>query len=125
MLATGQTAKGSEMGFGDKFKDLAKQAQDAVAERKEQISEVVDRASVAADQRTGGKYTDKIAKVGQKAERVVEKVGGERDDGAEPPASDQQTAADVDEPTVAEAPTPAPTPQPEPPAGDGKFPAFE
>jgi len=33
MLATGQTAKGSEMGFGDKFKDLAKQAQDAVAER--------------------------------------------------------------------------------------------
>jgi len=67
------------MGFGDKFKDLAKQAQDAVAERKEQITEAVDRASVVADERTGGKYSDKIAKVGQKAGQVVEKLGGEQD----------------------------------------------
>jgi hypothetical protein len=63
------------MGFGDRLKDLAKQAQGSVAEHKEQIVEAVDRASVVADQRTGGKYTDKIAKVGQKAERVVDKLG--------------------------------------------------
>lgn len=96
------------MGFGDKFKDLAKQAQDAVAERKDQIAEAVDRASVVADQRTGGKYSDKIAKVGQKAHGVVEKVAGEPGAGepdpsatGEPPASGQQP---VGEPT---APPPA------------------
>jgi nitrogen-specific signal transduction histidine kinase len=77
------------MGFGDKFKDLAKQAQDAVAEHKEQIAEAVDRASVVADERTGGKYTEKISKVGQKAEQVVEKLGSsDQDASSEPPASD-------------------------------------
>jgi MT0933-like antitoxin protein len=102
------------MGFGDKFKDLAKQAQEAVAERKEQITEVVDRASVAADQRTGGKYTDKIAKFGQKAEQVVDKVGADHDGSGEPP-SGQETDAEAAEPSVAEAPSPA---------ADG-FPSFE
>ncbi|HWC86416.1 MAG TPA: antitoxin [Solirubrobacteraceae bacterium] len=72
------------MAFGDKFKDLAKQAQDAVAERKEKITGAVDRAGVAADARTGGKYSDKIAKVSQKAEQVVEKLSGDREAGAEP-----------------------------------------
>ncbi|MDQ6805835.1 MAG: antitoxin, partial [Actinomycetota bacterium] len=62
------------MAFGDKFKDLAKQAQEAVAERKDQITEAVDRASALADQRTGGKYSDKIAKAGQKATGAVEKM---------------------------------------------------
>jgi len=75
------------MGLGDKFKDLAKQAQGAVAEHKDQISGAVDRASVVADQRTHGKYTDKISKAGQKAGRVVEKLGGSDEDaGAQPPA---------------------------------------
>jgi len=84
------------MGFGDKFKDLAKQAQDTVAEHKDQIAEAVDRASVMADERTGGKYTNKIAKVGQKAEQIVESLGtSDQDasgkppaDAAEPPAAD-------------------------------------
>lgn len=80
------------MGLGDKFKDLAKQAQDAVAEHKDQISEAVDRASVAADQRSHGKYTDKITKAGQKAGWVVEKLGGSDEDaGSEPPAPGPET----------------------------------
>ena len=81
------------MGFGDKFKDLAKQAQDAVAERKEQITEAVDRASVAADARTGGKYSEQIAKVGKKAEQVVEKLSGEREAGGEAAGAGAETAA--------------------------------
>jgi hypothetical protein len=118
------------MGFGDKFKDLAKQAQEAVAERKEQITEVVDRASVAADQRTGGKYTDKIAKFGQKAEQVVEKAGADRDGSGEPADSGQDTDTEAAEPSVAETPSPAPAaaepaPAPEPPAAADGFPAFE
>lgn len=72
------------MALGDKFKDLAKQAQDAVAEHKEQITGAVERATVVADQRTGGKYTDKIAKVGQKAEKAVEKLSGDPPAGTEP-----------------------------------------
>jgi hypothetical protein len=106
------------MGFGDKFKDLAKQAQDAVAERKEQITEAVDRASVVADQRTGGKYTDKIAKVGQKAEQAVEKLGGARDDGDEAPVAEEPAAGPV--PTADHTPA-ADTASPEPPAD---FPDF-
>ncbi len=64
------------MGLGDKFKDLAKQAQETVAEHKEQIHDAVDTVSVAADRKTHGKYTDKIAKAGQKAGEVVDKVSG-------------------------------------------------
>jgi hypothetical protein len=91
--------KGWEMGLGDKFKDLAKQAQGAVAEHKDQITEAVDRASVVADKRTRGKYTDKIAKAGQKAERAVQKLGGsDQEAGDEPPAPGQATAADAEPP---------------------------
>lgn len=61
------------MGLGDKFKDLAKQAQEAVGEHRDEIHDAVDRVSVAADQQTKGKYTDKIAKVGQKAGEAVDK----------------------------------------------------
>ena len=88
------------MGFGDKLKDLAKQAQGAVAEHKEQITQAVDRASVAADQRTGGKYSEKIAKVGQKAERVVEKLGGDQDAPGAAPAPGPEAAGDASEPSA-------------------------
>jgi hypothetical protein len=97
------------MGFGDKFKDLAKQAQDAVAERKEQISGAVDRATVVADQRTGGKYSEQIAKAGQKATGVVEKLAGDTDASTEPPPSGQEAAPAAGEPSTGHVPTePAP-----------------
>ena len=74
------------MGLGDKFKDLAKQAQETVAEHKDEIHDALDKASVAADQKTHGKYTDKIAKMGQKAGEAVDKVsGGEGRSGAGEP----------------------------------------
>jgi len=92
------------MGFGDKFKDLAKQAQDAVAEHKEQIVQAVDNASVLADQRTGGKYTDKIAKVGQKAEQAVEKMSSsDAEAGSEGPAFDEGPADATEQPSSAAA----------------------
>jgi hypothetical protein len=62
------------MGFGDKFKNLAKQAQDAVAEHKDQIHDAVDRVSVAANEKTKGKYADKIVKMNEKAGAAVDKV---------------------------------------------------
>ena len=74
------------MGLEDKFKDLAKQAQDAVAEHKDEIHDALDKASLAADQKTHGKYTDKIAKMSEKAGEAVDKVssGGGRSGAGEP-----------------------------------------
>ena len=63
------------MGLGDKFKNLAKQAQDSVAEHKEQLQGAVDAVSVAADRKTKGRHTDKIAKMGQKASGALDRLG--------------------------------------------------
>jgi hypothetical protein len=65
------------MGLGDKFKNIAKQAQDAVVEHKDQLHGAVDAVGVAADRKTRGKHTDKIAKFGQKAGDAIDKMGGE------------------------------------------------
>lgn len=69
------------MGLGDKFKEIKQQAQGAVAEHKEKIQDAVEVASVAADQKTRGKHTVRIAKFGQKASDAVDKFAGS-DEGA-------------------------------------------
>ena len=78
------------MGLSDKFKDLAKQAQEAVAEHKDQIHGAVDAVSVAADRKTHGKHTAKIAKIGDKAGKAVDRLAADDDPGAAPapPAGD-------------------------------------
>ena len=75
------------MGFEDKLKDLTKKAQDAAAEHKDQLLDAVVKAQQTADQQTGGKYHEKIAKVGAKAQAYVENLKP-ADDGqdGEPPA---------------------------------------
>jgi hypothetical protein len=78
------------MGLGDKFKNLAKQAQDSVAEHKEQLQGAVDAVSVAADRKTKGRHTDKIAKMGQKASGALDRLG-DHDDTA--PTGDAAPAA--------------------------------
>jgi hypothetical protein len=62
------------MGLGDKFKNLAKQAQDSVAEHKEQLQGAVETVSVAADRKTKGRHTDKIARMGQKASDALDRL---------------------------------------------------
>jgi hypothetical protein len=79
------------MGLGDKFKTFAKQAQDAVVEHKDQIHQAMDAAGVAADRKTKGKYTAKIAKFGEKAGEALDKLGAEEHKpgtaGEQPPPS--------------------------------------
>jgi hypothetical protein len=71
------------VGLGDKLKELTRQAQETVAEHRDQIHDAVDAASVAADRKTRGKHTAKIAKVGQKAGTAVDRfASGGKDDGA-------------------------------------------
>jgi MT0933-like antitoxin protein len=65
------------MGLRDKLTDLRKQAQGAVAEHKDEIQGAMETAGAAVDKKTHGKYTDKIAKYGQKASDAVEKFGDE------------------------------------------------
>jgi hypothetical protein len=63
------------MGLGDKFKNLAKQAQDSVVEHKDQLQGAVEAAGVAADRKTKGRHTDKITRMGQKASDALDRLG--------------------------------------------------
>jgi hypothetical protein len=46
------------MGISDRLKQLTKKAENTAAEHKEQIKDAVEKAEVAADRRSGGKYHD-------------------------------------------------------------------
>lgn len=76
------------MGLRDKLAGLREQAQEAVAEHKDQIQNGVETAGAAVDRKTHGKYTKKIAKYGQKATDAVENFSGQ--------ASGEQTAEHPD-----------------------------
>jgi hypothetical protein len=81
--------EGVKVKFGDKLKDLRKQAQDAVAENREKIHDAVDVVSTTVDQKTGGKHTAKIAKFGEQAGAAVDRFGESDDeDGGEPRVAD-------------------------------------
>ena len=73
------------MDISDKLSDLKRKAEDAAVEHKDQINEAVEKAQAAADQRTQGKYHDRIAKAGAKVKDYVENLGPEGE-GAAPPA---------------------------------------
>jgi hypothetical protein len=65
------------MGLRDKLTDLREQAQQAVSEHKDEIKGAMETAGATVDQKTHGKYTDKIAKYGQKATDAVENFSGQ------------------------------------------------
>jgi len=66
--------KGDAMGLTDRLKDLKGKAEDAVSERSEQIHGAVEKAATVADQRTGGKYSERIQKAGAKADSLVDSL---------------------------------------------------
>jgi hypothetical protein len=79
------------MGLSDRLKDLKDKAVDATAERSDKIHEVVEKVATTADERTGGKYHERIQSVGAKAGSLVDgfkeqAAGGEA----------QSTPADAD-----------------------------
>jgi MT0933-like antitoxin protein len=93
------------MGLRDKLTDLREQAQGAVAEHKDQIQNAMESAGAAVDQKTHGKYTDKITRYGQKASDAVEKFSdkapGERDAAEHPGAAAQAPPAATPDPGTA------------------------
>ncbi|HSZ14096.1 MAG TPA: antitoxin [Solirubrobacteraceae bacterium] len=62
------------MGLADRLKDLKAKAVDATAERSDKIHEAVEKVATTADERTGGKYHDRIQKAGAKAAGLVDSV---------------------------------------------------
>jgi hypothetical protein len=81
------------MGFADRLKDLKTKAVDATVERSDKIHEAVEKVATTADERTGGKYHDKIQQAGAKAGSLVD--GFAASGQAEPAAPDGDVAADA------------------------------
>ena len=73
----------------DKAKDLAKdlteKARDAVAEHSDKIDGGIDKAAEFVDDKTKGKYTEKIDSVQTKAHEVVGRIAADKG-GDTPPA---------------------------------------
>jgi hypothetical protein len=85
--------EGRFVGITDRLKDLRKKAGDTSAEHKDQIQAAVEKAEVAADERTGGKYHDQIAKAGAKVEEYVENLKPEASNAEDAPATARQASA--------------------------------
>lgn len=83
------------MGLTDKLKGLQQQAQATVAEHRGGIHSAVESVSNAANQRTRGKYADKIAKAGRRLTDAVDRIGPEKtgDTAAEPSAGSASTGS--------------------------------
>jgi uncharacterized protein YjbJ (UPF0337 family) len=68
-------------GFLDKAKDFAKglsgKAKTTVGENQEKIDGGIDKAAGFVDDKTKGKYTEKIEKAQDAAHRAVDKIGGD------------------------------------------------
>jgi hypothetical protein len=95
------------MGLSDKFKNMAKQAQESVAEHREQLHDVVDAAGVAADRKTKGRYTARIAKIGEKTGEALDKVSAQAQ--KHPPAPPAPGATMPPDPPAPPAPAAEPS----------------
>lgn len=70
------------MSFLDKFRT---QAKDAVDKHGDKISDGIDKAAQVADEKTKGKYSDKIDSGRSKAKDALDKLDGKNDDIADNP----------------------------------------
>jgi len=84
------------MPLGERLKELLQQLQRLVSSNRDKIHGAVDTVGNVADKTTRGKYSDQIAKAGEKAKEGVGKIGGDGQAAtdAEGVASDAEGAAD-------------------------------
>jgi TRAP-type C4-dicarboxylate transport system substrate-binding protein len=92
------------MGLSDRLKDLKTKAVDATVERSDKIHEAVEKVASTADERTGGKYRERIQNASAKAGSLVDglknsdqEAGAQSEEGASvdtqaAPAPDPQSA---------------------------------
>lgn len=65
------------MGLLDRFKKAKTQATEKVADNEDKIDDAIDKAADFADDKTGGKHTDKIDKAADAAKKGVDKLTGD------------------------------------------------
>ncbi len=89
------------MGIADRLNELKSKAVDATVEHSDKIQEAVEKVASTADQRTGGKYHERIEQVGAKAGSLLDglkggpgQAGAETADGAPETAGDAAKTAD-------------------------------
>ena len=63
------------MGLFDKFKKSTDKAKDLVESQGDKIADGVDKATDLVDDKTGGKYTDKLEKVDDMADKLRDAKG--------------------------------------------------
>jgi hypothetical protein len=63
--------KDERMSLADSLKGLVDKGKEAAAKNAGKINEAVDKAGDFVDQKTGGKYSDKIDKVQEAAKKAV------------------------------------------------------
>ena len=113
------------MGLSDRFNGLAKQAQEAVAEHKEQLHDAVDVVSAAANEKTHGRHAAKIAKMSERAAGALDKLGPDAEEA--PATSEEARASSAEVPATSEEQG-ATSQTPGEPAGtaaEPSFPSFE
>jgi hypothetical protein len=64
------------MGIADRLNELKSKAVDATVEHSDKIQEAVEKAASTADQRTGGKYHERIEQAGAKAGSLLDSLKG-------------------------------------------------
>jgi hypothetical protein len=70
------------MGIADRLKDLKTKAVDATAERSDKIHEAVEKVATTADERTGGKYRERIQNASARAGSLVDGLKGSEQEAA-------------------------------------------
>jgi hypothetical protein len=86
------------MGIADRLKDLKTKAVDATAEHSDKIHEAVEKVATTADQRTGGKYHERIQQAGAKAGSFVDSLKGPEQQAAADGSDDAPESAAPPEP---------------------------
>jgi len=66
------------MDLADRMKDIKDKVADAALEHEEQIRRAVDKAEAAANEKSGGQYSEQIRKAGAKAEEMVDRLTAEK-----------------------------------------------
>lgn len=93
------------MGIADRLNELKSKAVDATVEHSDKIQEAVEKVASTADQRTGGKYHERLEQAGAKAGSLLDSLKGAPEDRVAENADGATAAPGEPEPT-------ADTPQP-------------
>jgi hypothetical protein len=86
------------MGIADRLNELKSKAVDATVEHSDKIQEAVEKVASTANERTGGKYHERIEQAGAKAGSLLDSLKGEPGDAppGDAPAGDAPPADAAD-----------------------------